>query len=80
MWSILTKTDIVALTISEICLFIRTDGQTDRQTDGHGYIDSAVDADQEYIYFMGSETPPSACYILLTSPLYPSEGIKRYAL
>jgi len=28
----------------------------------HGYNDSAVDADQEYIYFMGSATPPSAYY------------------
>jgi len=35
-------------------VFIQTDGQTDRQTDGHCYIDSAIDADQEYIYFMGS--------------------------
>ena len=34
MWSILTKTDIVALTISEFCLFIRTDRRTDGQTDG----------------------------------------------
>jgi len=24
---------------------------TDRRTDGHGYIDSAVDADQEYILY-----------------------------
>jgi len=37
---------------------------TDRRTDGHGYIDSASDPDQEYIYFMRSETLPSACYIL----------------
>jgi len=29
---------------------------TDRRTDGHVYIDSAVDADQEYIYFMGPVT------------------------
>jgi len=33
-----------------------------RGTDGHGYIDSAVYADQEYIKFMGSATPPSVCY------------------
>jgi len=26
--------------------------------------DSASDPDQEYIHFMGSETLPSACYIL----------------
>jgi len=34
--------------------------------DGHGYIDLAVDADQESIFFMGSVTPPSACYCLHT--------------
>jgi len=27
-------------------------------------MDTASDRDQEYIYFMGSETLPSACYIL----------------
>jgi len=43
-----------ALKVSEISAFIRTDGQTD----------SAGDSDQEYKYFMGSETLPSACYIL----------------
>jgi len=36
----------------------------DRQTDGHGKIDSASDPDQECIYFMGPKTLPSACYIL----------------
>jgi len=41
-----------------------THRRTDIQTDGHGYIDSAVDAVQEYIYLMGSVTPPSACYAL----------------
>jgi len=41
-----------------------TDRQTDKQTDGHGYIDSAVDDDQEHINFMGSATPPTACYTL----------------
>jgi len=35
----------------------------DGRTDGHGYIDSASDPEQDYIYFMGSETLPSACYI-----------------
>jgi len=35
----------------------------DGRTDGHGLI-SATDPDQEYMYFMGSETLPSACYIL----------------
>jgi len=39
-------------------------GQTDKQTDEHRYVDSAVDADQKYIYFMWSATPPSACYAL----------------
>jgi len=28
------------------------------QTDGHDCIDSAVNADQAHIYFMGSATPP----------------------
>jgi len=32
--------------------------QTDGQTDGHDSIDSAVDPDQEYIYFWGSATLP----------------------
>jgi len=35
---------------------------TDGQIDGHGHIDSAVDADQEYIYFVGSVRPPSMRY------------------
>jgi len=43
---------VVALIVFEISAFIRTDG--------HGKIDSAYDPDQEYIYFMGSETLPSA--------------------
>ncbi|XP_050743901.1 uncharacterized protein LOC127011036 [Drosophila biarmipes] len=33
--------------------------KTERRTNGHGYIDSSSDADQEYIYFMGSEESPS---------------------
>jgi len=36
----------------------------DGQTGGHAWIDSASDPDQDCIYFMGSETLPSACYIL----------------
>jgi len=36
--------------VSEIETFKHPDGQTD----GHGLIDSAVDPDQEYIYFWGS--------------------------
>jgi len=47
---------IVAFIVSEISAFIRTDGR--------GKIDSLSDPDQEYIYFIGSETLPSACYIL----------------
>jgi len=47
---------IVACVVSEMSAFIRTDG--------HGYIDLASDPDQEYIYFVGSETLPYACYIL----------------
>jgi len=48
----------LAFIVSEISAFLRTDG--------HGYIDSASDPDQEYtrIYFMGSEALPSASYIL----------------
>jgi len=34
--------------------------------------DSASDPDREYIYFMGSETLPSACYIhFATNLVYP---------
>lgn len=36
---------------------------SDRHTDGHGYIDTAVNADEEYKYFMGSEAIPFPCYI-----------------
>jgi len=32
------------------------------QADGHGDIDSTVDADQEIIYIMVCATHPSACY------------------
>lgn len=35
-----------------------------------GYIDSIVDADYEYIYFVGSATSPSACYIYKYSVNY----------
>jgi len=48
--------------------FIRTDGQTDMakngRTGGHGKVDSSSDPDQDYIYFMGQEMLPSACYII----------------
>jgi len=53
----------LALMVSEFS-DLWTRGQTDRRTEGHGKIDSASDPDQEYIYFMGSETLPSVCYIL----------------
>jgi len=48
---------IVAPIVSEISAFMK-----DRRTACQ--IDSARGPDQEYIYFMGSETLPSACYIL----------------
>ena len=37
----------------------RTDGRTDRQ---QRYINSAIDADQEYIYFIGSNLIIFGCY------------------
>jgi len=46
---------IVALIVSEISVFIRTDGQTDMARSTRLVI---------LAYFMGSETLPSACYIL----------------
>jgi len=52
--------------VSEISAFIRTDGRTDRRT----WLER--DPDQEYIYFMGSETLPSACYILFDESSIPS--------
>jgi len=39
---------------------------THGQTSGHNYIDLASDADQEYIYFMGSFTPTFDYIIYLT--------------
>jgi len=40
---------------------VEPDGLSDRRT----WLDSSSDADQEYIYFMGSETSPSLrCKIL----------------
>jgi len=45
----------LALIVSEIL-------ELKKGTEGRGYIDSVVDADQEYIYFKGSAMPPSACY------------------
>jgi len=51
--------------VSKISAFIRTDG--------HGYIDSTSDPDQEYIHFMESGTLSSSCYILfheISTPFY----------
>jgi len=63
----------LALIVSEISAFIRTDG--------HGWIDSASDPDQEYIYFMGLEKLPFACDILSDEssiPFYPTNnGYKK---
>jgi len=42
-----------------------------RRTYGHGLIDSASDPDQEYIYFMVSETLLSACYIFSDESFIP---------
>jgi len=50
----MSNTSIVALIVSEISAFRRTDGKTDM----------ASGPDQEYIHFIGSETLPSTCYIL----------------
>jgi len=55
---------IVALIVSKISAFIRTDGQTDM-------VDSASDPDQEYIYFMGSETLLLPVTYLPTNLIYP---------
>jgi len=59
----------------------RSSGRTDRRTNGHGFIDAASDPDQEYIYFIRSETLPSACYILsdeTSIPFYStSNGYKK---
>jgi len=41
----------------------RSYGQTDSRKVRYGQIDSTIDPDQEYIYFIWSETLPSACYI-----------------
>jgi len=41
------------------------------KTGGHGQIDTAVDPYQECIYFICSETLPSACYILLNESSIP---------
>jgi len=43
-----------------------------RQTD---YIDSARRPDQKYIYFMGSDTPPSMRYKLRDKMIIPSARV-----
>lgn len=40
-----------------------TDGQTNRQTDGFASRDWASNAEREYIYYVGSATPPCAFYL-----------------
>jgi len=50
--------------------------KTEGATVSSGQIDLASDLYQEYIYFMGSETLPSACYILSDE----SWGRKRFLL
>jgi len=39
-------------------------------------IDSSNDDDQEYIYFMGSETHPSTCYIDSDESSIPSPSLR----
>jgi len=60
---------------TERLVCIETDRQTDGQTDGYGYIDSARRPDQEYIYFMGSDTPPSRRYKLRDKIIIPSARV-----
>jgi len=45
------------------------------KTERHGQRDSSSDADQEYIYLMGSETSPSLRCKLLTEILKPSTRV-----
>jgi len=60
---------------TERLVVVETDGQTARRTDGHGYIDSSSHADQECIYFMGSETTLSLRCKLLTEIIIPSARV-----
>lgn len=46
-------------------------GLTDKQTNGHGQIDSAIDSDQEYKHFIGSEKFSSNSYLLFKAPSIP---------
>jgi len=61
------KRNSIALIVSEIEMFTRTKG--------HRQIDSGSNPDQEYIYFMGSETLPSTYYIL-----FPDYNISFYSI
>lgn len=54
----------------------RTHGPTDRRIDGHGYFDSFVDVDLEYIYFIGSEMFRKVRCELLAK-MYPLQGYKK---
>jgi len=71
----------LALTVSEISAFIRTDRQTDRRT----WLDRS-DPDQEYIYFMGSETDGqtdmarSTRLVILIKNIYTLWGRNRFLL
>jgi len=54
---------LLALIVPEISTFIRTNG--------HSQIDSAFNRNQEYIYFIWSETLSSTCYILFNQSSIP---------
>jgi len=41
------------------------------RTDGHGEIDLDYNPDQKHIFFIGSETLPSTCYILFEESYIP---------
>ena len=58
--SILPKFQADAFILSRV--IVRSDRQTDRQTDGYGKIKSGVDADQEYIHFSISTMSALRCY------------------
>jgi len=65
--------NLLAFIVSEMLTFLRTGG--------HGQIDLAIDADQEYLSVIWSETLPSACYILFNESSLPfystSKGYKH---
>ena len=51
--------NFVCLKVSSENGFQQTDGRTDRQ---QRYMNSAIHADQEYVYFIGSKMIISMCY------------------